>query len=172
MDNKPAIQTSATVEPIDISFTENITHVYVKVEEPRGLCPRFEGPYRVISRPSRSQVQVRVGSFADGSPRLLTYHRSSCKPAHMRDGALEGSRPNIGRRPNPTVVKTSLMGNKQPSESTNSEPASPDDHATSTTSSPHLLSTPAERGKFETRNTRPVRSTRNANPSYVDAIKW
>ena len=57
MDNKPAIQTTALAEPIDISYTENITHVYVKVDEPKGLNPRFEGPYKVISRPCRNRSE-------------------------------------------------------------------------------------------------------------------
>ena len=116
LDTRPAIQTSATVDPIDISYTKNVTHVYVKVDEPRGLNPRFEGPYRVIDRPSRSTVTVRVGSFADGNPRLLTYSWSHCKPAYLRDGAVEGSRPNIGRRPHPTGSKPLLKDN-QPSAS-------------------------------------------------------
>ena len=34
---RPALQTSATVEPLDISFTEKATHVYVKVDNPQGL---------------------------------------------------------------------------------------------------------------------------------------
>ena len=100
------MQTSSKPVSLDISSTDDVTHVYVKVEEPQGLSPRFEGPYEVISRPSRSQVQVRVGSFANGSPRLLTFHWSACKPAHMRPEAVEGQRPKLGRRPaevpNPT----------------------------------------------------------------------
>ena len=207
LDNKPAIQTSATVNPIDISFTDRITHVYVKVDEPRGLCPRFEGPYKVMSRPSRSQVEVRVGSYANGDPRLVTFHWSSCKPAHMREDAEEGSRPNIGRRPNPTTPNASL---------TSKQTAPVDDvvanyHETSNTECRQLSSEAAKRGKFKrgqvhssdadvssgsvphpdyikkgpviTRemydkwtpdllgipsSTRPVRSSRNPAPNYVD----
>ena len=75
IDNKPALQTSAKIEELDISQTDNITHVYVKVDDPRGLNPRFQGPFPVISRPSRSQVEVKVGSYADGRPRLSIFHR-------------------------------------------------------------------------------------------------
>ena len=59
------------------------------------LSQQFEGPYKIVSRPSRSQVEVRIGSYANGLPRTSTYHWSSCKIAHMRDGATEGSRPNL-----------------------------------------------------------------------------
>ena len=108
LNERPAIQTSATVDPVDISYTNNVTHVYVKVDEPRGLSPRFEGPYKVIDRPSRTTVTVRVGSFADGNPRLLTYNWSQCKPAHLRHDAKEGERPSLGRRPNPPTVSRLL----------------------------------------------------------------
>ena len=115
LNNKPAIQTTALADPIDISYTKNVTHVYVKVEDPRGLNPRFEGPYRVIDRPSRTQITVRVGSFADGQPRLLTFNWSSCKPARLREGAKESSRRNVGRRPNPPTAQSKLNVNNSAS---------------------------------------------------------
>ena len=100
MSEKPAVQTTSISNPIDISATEDAEFVYVKMHEPKhGLSPRFEGPFRVVSRPSRSQVQVRVGSFVDGRPRLSTFHWSSCKVAHVRPDTVEASRPNIGRKP-------------------------------------------------------------------------
>ena len=101
LDTKKAIPTTSVSNPADLSQTERATHVYVKVAEPCGLSARFEGPYKIISRPSRSQVQVRVGSFADSTPRLLTFHWDSCKIAHMHDGAPEGSRKNLGRKSHP-----------------------------------------------------------------------
>ena len=84
---RPALQTSATVEPLDISYTNKATHVYVKVDNPQGLSSRFEGPYPIVSRPSRSTVEVRIGSFVDGKPRLQVYSWASCKIAHLREGA-------------------------------------------------------------------------------------
>ena len=107
LESNPALPTSSKTEEIDISKTDNATHVYVAVDEPRGLAPRFEGPFEVISRPSRSQVEIRIGSFANGRPRLATYHWKSCKIAHLREGFVVGSRPNLGRRPNPPTEPTS-----------------------------------------------------------------
>ena len=168
MDNKPAIQTSATVDPIDISYTENITHVYVKVDEPRGLSPRFEGPYRVMGRPSRSQVQVRIGSYADGTPRLVTYNWSWCKPAHLRENAPEGARPNIGRRPKPTASSSLLNVNNDAIGEKDRE-----------TSIPVGQNPPSEPAKFKcvsapppdsSQPLRPIRSTRNPRPVYSSAI--
>ena len=109
LENKPAIQTSSMAEPIDISITEKATHVYVKVHEPRGLNPRFEGPFEVVSRPSRTQVEVKIGAYVNGEPRKAIYNWSSCKIAHLREDFVEGSRPQLGRQPK----------NKQPSASNN-----------------------------------------------------
>ena len=98
MDAKPALQTSSKSNQLDISETESASHVYIKVDEPKGLSCRFEGPYPVISRPSRSQLEVRIGSYANGAPRTLVVHWSSCKVAHVRQNFQEGSRPNIEKR--------------------------------------------------------------------------
>ena len=99
LHDKPPMPMSGKREKFDISHTENATHVYVKVDNPQSLCPKFEGPYEIYSRPSRSQVELKVGLFKDGTPRLLKLHWSSCKIAHLRDGAQAASRPMLGRRP-------------------------------------------------------------------------
>ena len=135
MSAKPAPPTTAKPNPIDLSETDSATHVYVKVENPLGLSSKFEGPYKIISRPSRTQIQVRVGSFVNGLPRLLTYNWSSCKVAHMRSEAEEGSRPNLGRKrllPEPPQNKLTdkedlpaqpVVESKQPVETSSEEPA-------------------------------------------------
>ena len=108
-----------------------------------------------MSRPSRSQVQVRVGSYADGTPRLVTFNWQSCKPAHMRTNAQEGSRPNIGRRPDPPTDQTTLSVNNN-ALGENVETSQPVDNETSTKSQ-QSVSSPAERGKFErAKNESPV----------------
>ena len=129
LDTNPSHPTSTKTQFKDISSTDDVTHVYVRVDEPKGLSSRFEGPYKVISRPSRSQVEVRVGSYANGQPRTSIFHWSSCKPAHLREDFQEGSRPNLGRprtRPDPPVVKTQLTDaqsdvNKLPSAAAQSD---------------------------------------------------
>ena len=109
LESRPGLPTSSRPKVIDISNTDNVTHVYCKVDEPHGLAARFEGPYEIISRPSRSQVQVRVGSYANGTPRLLTYHWSWCKPAFMRPEAEEGQRPRLGRPPMENLFRSRHM---------------------------------------------------------------
>ena len=183
MASKPAIQTTSVQKSNDISITEGAQYVYVKVHEPKhGLSPRFEGPFKVISRPSRSQVQVRVGSFVDGRPRLSTFHWSSCKLAKVRDDFQEASRPNIGRKPN--AVTTSSDNGPEPTEAV--VRASPTSEVNKQNGAGRVV---PKRGKIQTSgrtktntsslgcpepaapsSSRPTRATRNPNPVYIDGI--
>ena len=174
MSEKPAIQTTSVTEPIDISLTEKAEFVYVKNHEPQhGLCPKFEGPFRIVSRPSRSQVQVKVGTYANGTDRLQVFHRSACKVAHMRDDAVEASRPQLGRKraqpvePQPEVPDS-------PSVSNNNK-MSADGRAS--TSRPKQTNQPAKiqtefsnEELFSAARRNPSRSTRNPAPYYVESI--
>ena len=164
MSAKPALPTSATVDPIDISYTEAATHIYIKVEDPKGLSPRWEGPYLITSRPSRSQVEVRLGSFADGSPRLQTYNWNTCKVAHLRPDMKDASRPKLGR------PHLQTPPNPKPTENLNMA----DESSVASNQNKQAVETPA---KIQTSleisgdtSSRPVRSTRNPNPLYVDAL--
>ena len=49
-------------EPVDIQHTEYATHVYVKIDNPKNLGSKFEGPYEILERPSRSTVTIKVGT--------------------------------------------------------------------------------------------------------------
>ena len=96
---KPAIQTSTVPNPVDLTWTLKVKSVYVQMDGPHGLAPRWEGPYPIVSRPSRSQITVRIGSYVNGTPRLQTYNWNSVKVANEREGAQMGSRPKLGRKP-------------------------------------------------------------------------
>ena len=171
MEAKPALQMSTKTKELDISETDSATRVYVKIEEPRGLSARFEGPFEVVSQPSRSQVQVRVGSYANGEPRLLIYHWSSCRVAHMREEATEGTRPRLGRKP---ALKEEAQKVPDPPVSPRSHPPS----ASSTLSETNkkegakiqtVPSPPTHENENlqSTSSGRTVRSTRNAHPRYL-----
>ena len=137
----------------------------VKVDNPQGLNCRFEGPYQIISRPSRSTVEVRIGSFVDGKPRLQTYNWSSCKIAHLREGAPEGQRPKLGRKktsassdvPDSTDAKTNFPVAVTP----------PPVETSVTTDVPQQLEQPSK-----SVSGRPVRTTRNPHPQYIDSIRF
>ena len=125
--------------------------------------------------------QVRIGSYVSGEPRLLTFHWTACKIAHMREEAETGSRPKLGRPP-----KASLLDAGQ----NQSEPSVAVPHPThpSSSSSDGILTPnapgagkqspsflPSNEGA-QIQTSRPVRSSRNPNPRYVSAvaawIKW
>ena len=134
----------------------------------------------MVSRPSRTQVQVKIGAYANGEPRLAIYNWSSCKIAHLREGFTEGARPQLGRRParpsdstpqnKLTENRSALGGFKQ-----RSPEVDPLDAANTSAAEDF------ERGNFQTSLTpnstlprpepnrsRPVRTTRNKNPHYVE----
>ena len=131
----------------------------------------------------KTQIEVRIGSFANGLPRTATYHWSSCQPAHLRPDFVEGSRPNLGRKPRPDPPATDRLLNKQPVESDGANATTNNDsHATSNVECPQQPLRETERGNFKSTERgnfestsdavtrRPRRSTRNPNPNYVDAV--
>ena len=78
----PAVPMSGKHEEKDITSTEQVTHVYVKNYcDEKSLSSKFQGPYKVISRPSRSRLQVQLVSYASGQPSLQEFSWSSSKPA-------------------------------------------------------------------------------------------
>ena len=222
MSAKPPVPTSTVVDPIDVSHTEKAKFVYIKKEDPTGLSSRFEGPYPIVSRPSRSTIEVRIGSFVDGTPRLQVYNWNTCKVAHLREDAQVAQRPMLGRPrtrgsahtsdlnevPEPTEASASpssadpLAAGKQTKRVNAKQQA--DNHETSSTGC-RQQSQPAEGGQIQTDfhetlsgrpphpdylakgpiisremydkwtpdllgPNRPIRSTRNPNPQYVDSV--
>ena len=151
MQDKPPVPMSGKRYQNDISFTESATHVYVKRENPQSLQPRFEGPYEIYSRPSRSTIQVKVGiNKMSNTPRLLTFHWSSCKVAHMREGASTMTRPDRGRKPTESPEPPVL-----PTQITNVD----------TTEEDAVEKVNNQQGaKIQTR---PNRTSRNPTPKYV-----
>ena len=175
LENKPAIQTSATVNPIDISYTDKATHVYVKNEDSTGLATKFLGPFLIVSRPSRTQVEIKVGVYANGEARTVIYHWSSCKIAHLRPDAVEGQRPQLGRpknlpRPDPTTPGGVLNQNQQTQSTGSNPPSPPVESSENKQTEPSSKTNESSEIDRENLNRRQPRSTRNKNPKYVDSI--
>ena len=78
------------------------THVYVKLDKTTPLSAKYCGPFPIVSRPSKSTVTIKEGTYVTGIPMLKTHHWQSCKIAHMRPDAPEGQRPQRGRPPKST----------------------------------------------------------------------
>ena len=156
---------SSQLKNNDITFTDNATHVYIKVDQPKSLCPRFEGPYEIHSRPSRSTIEVVLGCKKDGSLRLQKYHWSSAKIAHMREGASVAQRPRLGRPLNssntPQTLDTALTSSKQ---STSSETSSVNSHTSSLGDAAGDTENRQQKPKQSSRG-RPIRTSDSASPS-------
>ena len=173
MADRQPVQTSGKRSFLDINDkTEDVTHVYVKVDKPESLCPKFEGPYKVLNRPSRSTVEVQVGVKKDGEPRTLILHWTSCKPAHLRDGASEGCRPMLGRRPKNTSGSVNTPGTNN-SRSFQIQDGGPN-RLSEPAVSPDVEENPPNSNVVTEppNHSRPVRATRNKNPMYVDSLSF
>ena len=161
--DRPPVPTSGKRIFKDISHTDDATHVYVKVDNPECLCPKFEGPYRIVSRPSRSQVKVKLGLYKNGSLRTQVYHWSSCKVAVVREGAPDAERPKLGR-----PAKSGTPGVQRPG----SPEADPDPlPAFLLKSNKPVANVPTnsreESNASSSSSSRPSRSTRNQSPVYT-----
>ena len=181
MSERPALQTTSVSNPIDISMADKAEFVYVKNHEPQhGLCPRFEGPFRVVDRPSRSQVTVKVGTFADGSERRQTFHWTSCKIAHMRSDAVEASRPQLGRKPKSDSL-SKVPDPSSPSDGqnttdvtqqTNCHVRRPSVANSRNPESQQNIGAKIQNELTPTARRNPSRSARNPSPYYVDAVSF
>ena len=103
-------------------------------------------------------MEVKVGLFKDGSPRLLTFHWSSCKPAMMSAGTKVASRPMLGRKPKDKSVL--IEPTAVPEEPVAESQQKPVESSASNQNQ--------SGGNFQTTLTsRPKRNTRNPNPLYT-----
>ena len=97
-NSRSAVQTSVNTQN-PTQMPTNVTHVYVKQHDTRGLQPSYRGPFLVLSRPSRSTLQIKTGLTRSGEIRSELRSWSDCKPAYRRDETLEASKPTRGRPP-------------------------------------------------------------------------
>ena len=127
-----------------------------------------------MSRPSRSQNQVRVGSFANGSPRLLTFHRPNLgrkrrpdpEPPESLLTSQQSNDASLSSSPQNKNKQNSNVGGKNNCNTFSGKPPHPDyvkkgplitnDMFEKWT--PDLLNLPSNQ---------PVRSSRNPNPVYA-----
>ena len=167
-DRKP-VQTTSKENKKDIN-TDHATHVYVKVENPLSLSPKFEGPYAIASRPSRSQVEVIIGKYSNGQDRKLTYHWSCCKIAHMRSDASAASRPALGRPPTKAKMAGEAQGQASSGDTTSLLEVSPttDEPVPEPPGPTNNNKQTSPQNSPQPPQGRQIRSTRNQNPRYRD----
>ena len=79
------------------TLPQNISHVYVKQHNIKGLASKYLGAFPITSRISNSQIEIKVGLNAQGQDRLEIRHISDLKAAYLRDDAEIAVRPRRGR---------------------------------------------------------------------------
>ena len=124
----------------------DITHVYTRQHDTKGLEPSFRGPFKILSRPTRSTLEIKVGLTRSGEIRSERRAWADCKPAHRRSDTIEAERPRRGRP-------------RKDAEDTTT--------ATAVDSSPNQPDLPQKEN-----SPRSVRSTRNQTPNYVAAMDF
>ena len=102
-NNRLGVPTSTNPQP-KINPPKEVSHVYARQHDTRGLQTRYRGPFKVISRPSRSTLEIKVGVNKDGSDRTELRAWADCKRAYLRQDAAEASRPKRGRPPKQPVL--------------------------------------------------------------------
>ena len=85
---------------------DNVTHVYVKRGKTTPLGQSFDGPFPITRRLDTSCVEIRVGSYASGAPRLEIQHWQNLKPAVLKEGQEPATRVARGRKPAATIHPT------------------------------------------------------------------
>ena len=120
-NNRPAVPTTLnTTNPHVDTLPDSVTHVYVRQYDTRGLSSKFVGPFPVTSRPSRSTIEIKVGTNKNGTNRLEIRHISDVKVAYLRDDAVVATRPKRGRPPKPTPIpENSTTSTTQPDVNNN-----------------------------------------------------
>ena len=146
------------------------THVYVRVDNPKSLMPKYSGPFEVVSRPSDSTIQIKTGNYVSGKPKLELHTWARAKPAFMRPDAEVAQRPRRGRpsKSSITDAKSSHATDPVP------EPTSTEETQPVAVTPPPIINNETE-GNITSDNSkiggsRPIRSTRNPSPMYVDTI--
>ena len=163
-----------------------------------GLQTSCEGPFRIESRPSRSTVRIEVGLYKNGDKRYEIRHLNDLKLAHPDSLASPALRPALGRPSKQTEAQPSrnrvvapsesdvpfpdptstgrvpdASGNKQVGIGPETSHATPPPEVGSPSSTANeefqgVITGPPPAQAFS--GGRPVRSTRNPNPQYVDSF--
>ena len=97
---KPPAQTNhhKTIPVYMPAKAHTTTHVYTKRAKKEPLGPRNDGPFPITQRIGKSCLEIKVGDYNSGAPRLETRHWRTCFPADVEEGQQPGRKPNLGRK--------------------------------------------------------------------------
>ena len=98
-NNRTGVPTSTNVQKEVPSPPDSVDQVYARQHGTKGLQPRYQGPFKVLRRPTRSSLIIKVGLNNDRSDRTEYRSWADCKSAYLREGAQEAAKPKRGRPP-------------------------------------------------------------------------
>ena len=158
-ENRVAVPTSTNPQVESAAPSEQVTHVYTKQHNVKGLQPKWTGPFRVINRPTRSTLVIKVGVNKDLSDRIELRAWADVKPAYLKNDTVDATRPKLGRPPKPGAddVNSSRVA---------SEESLPPDNT------PNLEQNKNKNSNVGGNSSRPPRSTRNPAPNYVASVNF
>ena len=159
--SRPSVPTSShatLVEQKDNQDAKEATHVYVRVDNPKSLMPKYSGPFEIVSRPSDSTIQIKTGNFVSGKPKLELHTWARAKPAFMRPDAVVAERPKRGR---PQKIPATVSVPDPPS----TEETRPNDAVIQLSENVNNNTPDSNVG-----GKRQPRTTRNPAPNYVNAV--
>ena len=137
------------------------SHVYVRVDNPKSLMPKYCGPFEVISRPSDSTVQVKTGNYVSGRPMVELHTWARCKPAFIREGAPLAERARRGR---PRLDNGLETNSTTPSSELSGDTLAPSDAQSENSSEPKQTNVENEREN----SNRPRRTCRQPDRLGID----
>ena len=158
-NKNPAKQTSKPQQTPVEEPPPSVTHVYTKQHNTTGLQSPYVGPFPIESRPTRSTVKIRVGFLKNGQPRYEVRNWRDLKVAHMDPETAEAERPKLGRPAKPTTVEPTPMTSEAGGSDVTERRAEKTENSA------------AKSKQNSNVGGKPIRSTRNPNPVYVDAIQ-
>ena len=165
VDNLPPKPTFSPKQTNVVDPPQDVTHVYAKEHKVTGLQPSYTGPYAVVDRPTRTTVKIRVGSNVRGEPRYQIRHWRDLKVYQASPEVEEAERPKRGR-PSKSSRLSPEVGFPE------NKSASPVESGDQTKTK--FISTEINKqdGIIKPPNSnRPIRSTRNQSPNYVDSVE-
>ena len=141
----------------------SVTHVYTRQHNVKGLQSSWQGPFEILSRPTRSTLIIKVGITKDGSDRTERRAWGDVKPAFRREGAPEGVRPRRGRPRKQPEQSSSLQSDSSSHNNNNTAeviaaldftkppPMAPNSNSHATDAEPFKLSGPPPWPGFPTK---------------------
>ena len=159
-ENRVAVPTSTNPQVESAAPSEQVTHVYTKQHNVKGLQPKWTGPFRVINRPTRSTLIIKVGVNKDLSDRVELRAWADVKPAYLKNDTVDAARPKLGRPPKPGTDDVD-----ESSRDVSEESLPPDD-------TPNLEQNKNKNSNVGGNSSRPPRSTRNPAPNYVASVNF